>query len=96
MPDNRRYDSRQSLNSAAAGDAAAAQAVGFGDTATVRALLDDGASANERDQNGDTLLNFAVYPNRVDVAQLLLERGADVNHVDSRGMTALLYAASAD
>jgi len=75
---------------------AAAQAVSFGDTATLRALLDNGASANETDENGDTLLNFAVYPNHVDVARLLLERGADVNHVDPRGMTALLYAATTD
>jgi len=58
--------------------------------------VDNGASANETDENGDTLLNFAVYPNHVDVARLLLERGADVNHVDPRGMTALLYAATTD
>jgi ankyrin repeat protein len=74
----------------------AAQAVSFRDTASLRALLDNGASANETDENGDTLLNFAVYPNPVDVARLLLERGADVNHVDPRGMTALLYAAKTD
>jgi ankyrin repeat protein len=62
-----------------------ATAVGFGDTATVRALLDNGASANEADRNGDTLLNFAAFPNHVGVAQLLLERGADeIGHLQWR------------
>ncbi len=72
------------------------QSVNFGDAATVRALLDAGASADVPDEGGITPLSWAAIGNRVDIARLLIERGADVNHVDQLGMTPLLYAASID
>ena len=75
---------------------ATSTAVGFGDAATTRALLDAGVQAGETDGAGFTLLYLAVVSNRLDVARLLIERGAGVNAVDKHGMTPLLYAASAD
>jgi ankyrin repeat protein len=73
-----------------------ANAIGFGDLPTIRALLDAGADPDEADGDGFTLLNSAVVGNLTDVARLLIERRAKVNAVDWRGMTPLLYAASAD
>lgn len=65
-------------------------------TASVRALLDAGAKADETDSDNMTVLDWATIANRLDMARLLIERGADVNHVDKHGMTPLLYAASID
>lgn len=70
--------------------------VSSGNLATTRALLDAGADPNEAGSDGSTLLYQAVVENHTDFARLLIERGAKVNAVDSRGMTPLLYAASAD
>jgi ankyrin repeat protein len=64
--------------------------------ASMRALLDAGAKVDETDDDGVTLLGWAVIANRLDMARLLIERGADVNHVDKKGMMPLLYAASID
>ena len=64
--------------------------------ATTRAALDTGASPNEMDDDGFSLLYCAVVSHRADIVRLLIERGADVNAVDRKTMTALLYAASAD
>ena len=63
---------------------------------SIRALLDAGAKVDETDDDGLTLLDWAVIANRHDMARLLIQRGADVNHVDKNGMTPLLYAASID
>jgi len=63
---------------------------------SVRALLDAGAKVDEADDDGFTLLDWAVIGNRVEMARLLIQRGADVNYVDQKGMTPLLYAASID
>jgi ankyrin repeat protein len=63
---------------------------------SIRALLDAGAKVEETDDDGVTLLGWAVIANRLETARLLIERGADVNHVDQNGMTPLLYAASID
>jgi ankyrin repeat protein len=71
-------------------------AVGFGDLASVRGLLDAGASANSADDDNISALAWAAISNRTEVARLLIERGADVNHADTKGMTPLLYAASID
>ncbi|CAB3365286.1 Hypothetical predicted protein [Cloeon dipterum] len=45
----------------------------------VKRLLDAGANSCVRDYNGWTPLHEAAQSNRVDIAQLLLERGAKVN-----------------
>jgi uncharacterized protein len=65
-------------------------------TASMSALLDAGALVDEADGDGITSLSWTAIANRVDMAQLLIQRGADVNHVDKKGMTPLLYAASID
>ena len=65
-------------------------------TEAVRALLDAGARVDEVDDDGISVLSWAVIANRVELARLLLQRGADVNHIDKKGMTPLLYAASID
>jgi len=72
------------------------QAVGFGDVAVIRALLDAGAPADQTDGDGISALGWAAIIDRTDAAGLLIERGANVNHVDTKGMTPLLYAASID
>jgi ankyrin repeat protein len=63
---------------------------------SIRALLDAGAKVDETDDDGISLLGWAVIANRVEMARLLIARGADVNHVDKNDMTPLLYAASID
>jgi ankyrin repeat protein len=73
-----------------------ANAIIFGDVASMRALLDAGADPNETDDSGFTLLYTAVIGNHTEGARLLIQRGARVDAVDPRGMTPLLYAASAD
>jgi ankyrin repeat protein len=73
-----------------------AGAVRFGNSAVARTLLDMGASAEELDRSGITLLDRAVLGNQVEIARLLIARGADVNHADTIGFTPLLYAASID
>jgi len=75
---------------------AIANAIVFDDLSTTRALLDAGADPNEADGDGFTLLYSAVIANHTEVARLPIEREARVNAVDPRGMTPLLYAASAD
>jgi ankyrin repeat protein len=69
-------------------------AVFFGDAATARVLLDNGAAIDLPDDDGITPLGWATINNHPEVARLLIERQADVNHVDKKGMTPLLYAAS--
>ena len=72
------------------------QAISFDDNATLKALLDAGASVELPDDSGFTLLDDAVVANRVEIARLLIQRGANVNAVDKNGMTPLLYAVSID
>ena len=72
------------------------QVINMGDTATIRALLDAGATVDDIDPDGLTPLAWTAIGNRTDAARLLIEHGANVNHVDKKGMTPLLYAASID
>lgn len=71
-------------------------AVTYGDTAVLSDLLDNGVPVDLTDDDGVTLLGWAVIANRIDIARLLVARGAKVNRVDKKGITPLLYAASID
>ena len=50
-----------------------------GSEATVRALLDQGASVNSRNRLGDTPLIIAAKNGHTSMGLMLIERGADVN-----------------
>ncbi|KAH7142850.1 hypothetical protein B0J13DRAFT_526297 [Dactylonectria estremocensis] len=65
--------------------------------ATVRLLLDKGASVESRNDNGQTALSLASsgYGKREGVVQLLLDKGADIESKDNKGRTPLLWAVRA-
>ncbi len=63
-----------------------------GDTATVKALLAEGASVDARDREGCTALMKAVFSGNNDTVRALLEAGADVNAKHKWGGTALVSA----
>src|SRR5262245_28213568 len=64
-----------------------------GSEATVRALLDQGASPDSRNRLGDTALNIAARDGNAALARLLVERGADVNLPNLARVTPLMSAA---
>src|SRR3989338_2336868 len=64
-----------------------------GNLAMVNAMLDSGASANTKDEDGVTVLMYAARKDKADVASALISKGADVNAKDNSGWTALMYAA---
>ncbi len=66
-------------------------AVLYGDTRSVRLLLESGADPNVNNESGATALMWAVHD--IGKTQLLLDRGADVNARSADGRTPLLIAA---
>ncbi len=65
---------------AQAGDLSqAVLAGGKGDLAKARQLLDQGADANEKDENQNTPLLWAATYGNAEIAKLLIEKGADVD-----------------
>lgn len=60
---------------------------------SIRTLLDNGASVNQTDSNGRTLLANAAYSGNLDVVNLLISRKANMELEDSHGQTALTLAA---
>jgi hypothetical protein len=66
-----------------------------GNAETIQALLDEGANANAKDEDGTTVLMYAaawgVWPN----VQVLLEAGADIHAKDKDGKTVLMIAEGA-
>ncbi|XP_049625935.1 ankyrin repeat domain-containing protein 50 [Suncus etruscus] len=60
---------------------------------SIRTLLDNGASVNQRDSNGRALLANAAYSGSLDVVNLLISRGADLEVEDTHGHTPLTLAA---
>lgn len=61
----------------------------------VKALLDDGADVDSKDDFGLTPLIYAASLGYTDLVKLLIERGADVRYKDETGATALKAATSA-
>jgi len=74
--------------------AALREAAGRGDTDAVRALLDQGAPVDARDDRGATALVRAAYGNQVAAAALLVQAGADVDLQDDTRQSAYLIATS--
>ena len=74
--------------------AALREAAGRGDTDAVRALLDQGAPLDARDDRGATALVRAAYGNQVAAAALLVQAGADVDPQDDTRQSAYLIATS--
>jgi ankyrin repeat protein len=58
----------------------------------VQALLEQGASVNSRDRNGDTPLNLAAAKGNAEMVAVLLKAGADVNLANVAGVTPLMGA----
>jgi uncharacterized protein len=69
-------------------------AAGAGDTASVRRLLEEGASVDAADGNGVTALIAAAYRDHLEIARLLVQAGADVNRQDGSRQSAFLIATS--
>lgn len=64
-----------------------------GKTATVKAMLDEGADVNQRGLGDRTALIAASSEGHVDTVQALLEKGAKVDAKSKGGWTALMAAA---
>lgn len=70
-------------------------AAGNGETANVKALLDQGANINARDSLGFTALMFAAKSRNTSTVKLLIAKGADINAKSKMlGYTALINAAA--
>jgi ankyrin repeat protein len=69
------------------------QAVKGGDLEMVKALLDEGADPNQKDENGTPLLMHAVLYGDAAMVKLLLKRGASPDLTNGAGATALIWAA---
>lgn len=57
----------------------------FGDLETVRALLEDGADVETRDEQGNTPLHLASRAEHHMIVQFLLDSGADVEAQNGSG-----------
>ncbi len=56
-------------------------------------MLDKGADVDARNQDGQTLLIWAVLMNKLNLCQWLLTKGADIDVRDNSGYTALIKTA---
>ena len=60
-----------------------------GDTATLKAYLDQGLKRNLRNGGGDTFLTLAAYYKHPETVRMLIGAGVDVAAVNDRGQDAL-------
>ncbi|KAF8247085.1 ankyrin, partial [Wilcoxina mikolae CBS 423.85] len=60
--------------------------------ATVDILIEAGARVDERDDEGQTPLYWAVERGREDAVRMLIEKGGDINAMDACGMSPLSRA----
>lgn len=49
--------------------------------------IDNGGTLNLQDENGDTILNYAITNNRIPVVEMLIANGASVDIVNKDGVT---------
>ncbi len=63
-----------------------------GDPAGVKALLEEGHSADSRDSYGSTPLHWAAMKGRLEIAKLLLDAKADMDARNDQGATPFLWA----
>ncbi|KAK3785951.1 hypothetical protein RRG08_013952 [Elysia crispata] len=69
-------------------------AVYFGQTSSVRLLLEFGASVNQLNSVGESPLHLAAYTGREEIVSLLLQHGADTTLYNTAGQTAKSIARS--
>lgn len=75
---------------------AVSEALTFGHTEVVRALVAAGADVTGVDGTGINLLHWAVITNRPAMIPILLKAGVPINAIDDFGFTPLMYAATVD
>ncbi len=86
-------DSDEELSSPPATAEAALQSAAYwGSAQAVHALLENGVSATDCDQWGETPLHKAVRNGHRETVETLIQHGAQVNMPDVRGLTPLHWA----
>ena len=75
---------------------ALAEAITFGHTEVVRALIQAGADTGLTEGSGVNLLHWATITGRAPVIPLLVKAGVPLNDKDKAGFTPLMYAATLD
>jgi ankyrin repeat protein len=77
---------------ALAEDLRLAEAARRGDTAAVRALLDQRVDVNAPEPDGTTPIHWTVYRDDLDMTTLLIQRGANVNAANELAVTPIALA----
>ena len=64
-----------------------------GNIQLVKNYINSGYNLNMQDDNGNTLLIYSTFYNKIRIIELLLNAGANINKQNINGYTALIYAA---
>lgn len=91
QPDEKIVDPKVSAESPER-DRVLVQAAFDGDLATVRSVVEKGASLEATAPKGRTAMHWAAVNGHLEVIEFLGERGANVNARDSDGKTPLMFA----